>query len=66
MEKNNQEAVMEIASCSNPKADAYICKNCERNRVSDDSAAFNIKRNIGSINHICEGYINIKTKAFFS
>ncbi len=65
MENNDQEVIVEIASCSNPKEDAYVCKSCERNRVSDNATSFKIQKKLGNINHTCDGYVNKDNKSMW-
>ena len=59
------EPQMEVVSCSNPRADVFICKSCIRNRPSDDAQAFKLTKKIGQINHTCDGYIRKDNKALF-
>ena len=65
MQKNNEEVKIEIASCSNPKDYALICKSCERNNPSDFSSPFNIQKKLGNLNHTCDGYVNKNTTPLY-
>jgi len=61
----NEKVLRELASCSNPKADVFICKGCQRNIVSENSASFKISKKAGNINHTCDGYVNKDNGSLF-
>ncbi len=60
-----QPAKSEMASCEKPSHDLEICKICIRNREGENKENFSPTKEKGSINHICEGYVNENNGSLF-